>query len=409
MASLGHIAVGMAASRLYRDQRPSPRLSLSSALFWSALSFLPDADVVGFALGVRYADEWGHRGATHSFVFAMAVGAIVGIAAPFVRRAALRTGVLATLVLASHPLLDTLTDGGLGCALFWPVDLTRYFAPWTPIPVSPIGLRFFSPYGMYTAGVELLYFAPLIWFAWRPRIRPIIPLVVWLVAMWLLVSSDPVRERVIRFVLRDDTVFAPGFSEGSLNAVERGDSYDDVRRRLGTPLREFLHHDRLDTCGVVFLEGDVLSLNAGGATLCRYSRVQEAGMMGRISGCVVLCGLIAGSSLQAHHSLAGVYDMRKEGEMKGAFVSIKLTNPHGSLTLAVKSPDGSNTDWVMTTGSATTLAERGITKSNTGLKVGDEISVKFFPARNGSPLGFLKSVTLADGRTLMISAGNAAD
>jgi Family of unknown function (DUF6152) len=125
---------------------------------------------------------------------------------------------------------------------------------------------------------------------------------------------------------------------------------------------------------------------------------------------VVLCGwLVAGASLQAHHSLAGVYDMRKEGDLKGTFVSIKLTNPHGSLTLAVKNPDGTSTDWVMTTGSATTLADRGITKANTGLKVGDEISVKFLPARNGSPLGFLKSVTLADGRTLMISAGNAAD
>ena len=125
---------------------------------------------------------------------------------------------------------------------------------------------------------------------------------------------------------------------------------------------------------------------------------------------VVVCGwLVASASLGAHHSLAGVYDMRKEGDMKGTFVSIKLTNPHGSLTLAVKNPDGTSTDWVMTTGSATTLADRGLTKSNSGLKVGDEISVKFLPARNGSPLGFLKSVTLADGRTLAISAGNAAD
>jgi hypothetical protein len=132
-------------------------------------------------------------------------------------------------------------------------------------------------------------------------------------------------------------------------------------------------------------------------------------MMRRILGCVVACGLMAGASLQAHHSLAGVYDMRKEGEMKGEFVSIKLTNPHGSLTVAVKSPDGTSTNWVMTTGSATTLADRGITKANTGLKVGDTITVKFFPASNGSPLGFLKSVTLADGRTLQISQGSAAD
>jgi inner membrane protein len=88
-------------------------------------------------------------------------------------------------VLASHPLLDTLTDGGLGCALLWPFDHTRYFAPWTPIPVSPIGLSFFSPYGMYAAGVELIYFAPLIWFALRPRARPAAHLVVWLAALTL--------------------------------------------------------------------------------------------------------------------------------------------------------------------------------------------------------------------------------
>jgi inner membrane protein len=171
MASLGHIAVGFAAARL-SPETPSPgRPSLTAALFWSALSFLPDADVIGFAMGVWYGDAWGHRGATHSFVFAVVVGAIAGATAPFFRRPAMRSFVLATLVLASHPLLDTLTDGGLGCALFWPFDLTRYFAPWTPIPVSPIGLRFFSPRGMYAASVELLYFAPLFWFALRPQRR----------------------------------------------------------------------------------------------------------------------------------------------------------------------------------------------------------------------------------------------
>jgi len=171
MASLGHIAVGIAAARIYPDTHPSSRPSLSSAVFWSALSFLPDADVIGFAMGVNYADAWGHRGATHSFVFAVVIGAIVGATAPVLRKPAMRTFVLATLVLASHPLLDTMTDGGLGCALFWPFDLTRYFAPWTPIPVSPIGLRFFSPRGMYAASVELLYFAPLFWFALRPPSR----------------------------------------------------------------------------------------------------------------------------------------------------------------------------------------------------------------------------------------------
>ena len=173
MASVGHIAVGMGAARLYGTEQQSSRPSLPSMLFWSALSFLPDADVIGFPLGVRYGDEWGHRGATHSIAFSVALGVAIGLAALAVRRPAIRTGLTASLVLVSHALLDTLTDGGLGCALLWPFDLTRYFAPWTPIPVSPIGLRFFSPYGMYVAATELLIFAPIMWFALKAPKRTI--------------------------------------------------------------------------------------------------------------------------------------------------------------------------------------------------------------------------------------------
>lgn len=165
MASFGHIAVGMAAARIYQGETATQRASWTAMLLWAALSFLPDADVIGFGLGVRYEDPWGHRGATHSLTFAVALGSALGLAAPLVRRPALRTAVTASLVLASHPLLDTLTNGGLGCALFWPFSLTRYFAPWTPIPVSPIGLAYISPYGLFVAVTELVLFAPVVWFA----------------------------------------------------------------------------------------------------------------------------------------------------------------------------------------------------------------------------------------------------
>jgi len=53
----------MAAARISQPGR-APRVS--SMAWWSALSLLPDADVIGFARGVRYADRWGHRGATHA-------------------------------------------------------------------------------------------------------------------------------------------------------------------------------------------------------------------------------------------------------------------------------------------------------------------------------------------------------
>ena len=134
-------------------------------------------------------------------------------------------------------------------------------------------------------------------------------------------------------------------------------------------------------------------------------------MTGRTFGSIVLCGwLVAGGALQAHHSLAGVYDMNKETELAGSVESVKFVNPHGSLTVAVKNPDGTTTNWVLTLGSATALAQRGIGKTGpNALHAGDNITVKFIPARNGSPLGFLKSVTMPDGRVVQISAGNAND
>ncbi len=141
MASVGHIVVGMAAARAY-DTRRAPRWTGMAA--WSALAMLPDLDVIGFALGVRYGDPWGHRGAAHSLVMAAALGVAVTAIA---RRRGLplgRTALFTVTVLASHGLLDTMTDGGLGCALLWPFSLTRYFAPWRPIPVAPIGLDFLS-------------------------------------------------------------------------------------------------------------------------------------------------------------------------------------------------------------------------------------------------------------------------
>ena len=134
-------------------------------------------------------------------------------------------------------------------------------------------------------------------------------------------------------------------------------------------------------------------------------------MIGRALGRVVVCGcLMAGASLQAHHSLAGVYDMKAEKEIAGTLTQIKFVNPHGSLTITVKNTDGTATDWTFTTGSATTLADRGISKVGpTALKAGEPLTAKFIPARNGSPLGFLKSITRADGQVMNISAGNPTD
>jgi inner membrane protein len=241
MASVGHIAMGMAAARVYGD---GPALPWRSLAFWSALSLLPDADVIGFALGVEYADPWGHRGATHSLVMSAALGLVVGVAARRFNRPAGRTALVATLVLSSHAVLDTMTDGGLGCALFWPFDSTRYFAPWRPIPVAPIGLAFVSPHGGLIALTELVLFGPALLYAARSRpllATPVtsgVVLSIWVIALWLISSGDPIREGVVGFALREDTAYTRGFSEGAFRTIEPGASESAVEQLLGQPVSQ---------------------------------------------------------------------------------------------------------------------------------------------------------------------------
>lgn len=139
-------------------RRPLPLVPLLAVV----VALLPDVDVLGFALGIEYGDPWGHRGITHSLAFAALMAVIVTIAA---RRRALASGwsparlvVLLLIAGASHGLLDMLTDGGLGVAIFGPFDATRYFFPVTPIRVSPIGVSsFFTARGAKVLASEALW------------------------------------------------------------------------------------------------------------------------------------------------------------------------------------------------------------------------------------------------------------
>lgn len=126
----------------------------------TACSLVPDLDVLGFRFGIRYADFWGHRGFTHSLVFA---ALIAGVVVVFFRHgiAGLRPLILCIyffLVTASHGFLDAMTDGGLGVAFLSPFDNRRFFLPWTPVRVSPIGVsRFFSARGLAVLQSEVLW------------------------------------------------------------------------------------------------------------------------------------------------------------------------------------------------------------------------------------------------------------
>lgn len=105
---------------------------------------LPDLDVIGFKFGIEYASQFGHRGFTHSIFFALVLGLIALIAHKKLDCSPIAAFLFISVCTVSHPLLDALTDGGLGVALFWPYDNMRFFFPWTGIEVSAMGRGFFS-------------------------------------------------------------------------------------------------------------------------------------------------------------------------------------------------------------------------------------------------------------------------
>jgi inner membrane protein len=158
MASIGHVMVGAWAARM----APLSGVRWRDTLLLGSLALLPDLDVIAFALRVPYAAPFGHRGAAHSLVAALLVGLAAALLARALGARAARAGAIATLVVASHGLLDALTDGGLGVAVFWPFSNERFFAPWRPLPVAPIGARFWSGRGLAVVAVELCWFAPLV-------------------------------------------------------------------------------------------------------------------------------------------------------------------------------------------------------------------------------------------------------
>ena len=129
-----------------------------------ACSVIPDLDVIGFRFGIHYGDFWGHRGFTHSLLFAALLASAVTLAA--FRRAPpgldrLPMWIYFFLATASHGFLDAMTDDGLGVAFLSPFDNDRYFLPWRPIHVSPIGFeRFFSARGIAVLQSELLWIWP---------------------------------------------------------------------------------------------------------------------------------------------------------------------------------------------------------------------------------------------------------
>jgi hypothetical protein len=132
-------------------------------------------------------------------------------------------------------------------------------------------------------------------------------------------------------------------------------------------------------------------------------------MKTRTAGLIVLCGfLMAGAGLEAHHAVAGVYDLNKEVVLQGRLKKLNFTNPHASIELEVpdKKIKGKVTEWKLTTASIQVLTREGINK--TSMKPGEALKVTILPARNGNPAGFIRNLQLGD-RNILLFFGDGTD
>jgi hypothetical protein len=100
----------------------------------------------------------------------------------------------------------------------------------------------------------------------------------------------------------------------------------------------------------------------------------------------------------AHHSFAAEFDADKPVQVTGAVTKIEWTNPHARFYVDVKDDQGSIVNWNIELGPPLILQRLGWRHDS--LKIGDQVTVEGYAARDGSKMANAKKVTLADGRSV---------
>jgi inner membrane protein len=124
---------------------------------------LPDLDVLGFYAGVPYESFFGHRGFFHSlffsFVLATFLAFLIRIISQKSQEISFAKLILCLgIIISSHGILDAMTTGGHGIALFSPFYEERLFLPWRVIKVSPMHVSaFLGEWGVKVLASEMFY------------------------------------------------------------------------------------------------------------------------------------------------------------------------------------------------------------------------------------------------------------
>src|SRR5215470_17533353 len=98
--------------------------------------------------------------------------------------------------------------------------------------------------------------------------------------------------------------------------------------------------------------------------------------------------------LWAHHSFAAEYDNKKPINLKGAVTKVEWMNPHVYFYIDVRDEQtGKITNWALEMGAPAVIQRNGWTRNS--MKIGDLVIVDGSQAKDGSPHGNARSVTMA--------------
>jgi hypothetical protein len=104
----------------------------------------------------------------------------------------------------------------------------------------------------------------------------------------------------------------------------------------------------------------------------------------------------------SHHAFASEFDAKKPVKFTGTVTKMEWINPHAWMHVAVKKPDGTVENWMIEAGSPNSLFRRGIDKNT--VRVGMQVVVDGYQARDGSRRANGRDVTLPEGRKLFLGS-----
>jgi len=124
-----------------------------------------------------------------------------------------------------------------------------------------------------------------------------------------------------------------------------------------------------------------------------------------IIGILAAALLVAAVPLSAHHSFAAEYDANKPIQVKGTVTKVEWTNPHARIYVDVKDENGNVTNWNFELGGPLQLNRLGWKRD--AVKVGDQVTVQGYMAKDGAKMANARNVVFADGRKIF--AGSSGD